>query len=491
MSKFSLAAFQEACQAAGPLSLTIAGDGPERGRRLQLEQPFAVLGSHAQAHARWQDPEVSPRHAFVQIIDGKVFAVDLESRTGTFWGENSRCFGWLGREGSLRLGSGRFWIEHPAAIADPGWNPLSPQTLDEENPARLHFEIVSGKENPTVWTANRVLFMIGKSDLCKVRLHSPEISRFHASVVCTSQGAWIVDLLSRTGVFLNGKRVAAARLDPGDQIRLGAFLIRVHAHYPSARRSESAASSLYPSVEIPNALQPVGPGPAVLVGNIPEDAAVQTNGYQTNGFHANACHPLMESLLLPLINQFSTMQQQMFEQFQQNLLMLFQMFQVTQKEQLALVHEELRNVQEITIQLSSLQAELLAREVQARASAAAPAAVPSGPAERPAYRDVPGAPVPGAPAPGAPAPGAPAPGAGGKPTPPRSEPTPATKSDGLNGKTQPGAAHVPSCDTPRRFPGQREFPSDDVHARLCERISLLQQERQTRWQRIMTFVLRK
>jgi hypothetical protein len=65
------------------------------------------------------------------------------------------------------------------------------------------------------------------------------------------------------------------------------------------------------------------------------------------------------------------------------------------------------------------------------------------------------------------------------------------KSDGLNGKTQPAAARVPSSDTPRRFPGERERPSDDVHARLCERISLLQQERQTRWQRIMTFVLRK
>jgi hypothetical protein len=430
----------------------------------------------------------------LQIVSGRVFAIDLESRTGTFWGDNSRCFGWIGLNQPLALGSIRVQVERPTGLADPGWSPLAPESLASDGPASLHLEIVSGKENPTVWTANRVLFMIGKSRLCKVRLHSPEISRFHASVVCTPAGPWIVDLLSRSGVFLNGKRVAAARLDPGDQLRLGSFLIRVHARHPGARSSaESAADGLHPSVEIPNALQPFQPPAGALQGSVVEAVPVEVNG----------SHPLMESLLLPLIGQFTTMQNQMFEQFQQNLFMLFQMFQVTQKEQLALVHEELRQVREITVQLSSLQAELLAREAKIQAGSAVP--------EPPGGRDLP------------------APD-GGKLVP---QAPPTIRSGGVNGRHVAAAARAPvpiaapvstavpvavpvsapaaappaaaplaaaplaappipmASNTPRRSADERGISFDDVHARLCEKISLLQQERQSRWQKIMTFLSRK
>src|SRR6185312_14232761 len=64
-----------------------------------------------------------------------------------------------------------------------------------------------------------------------------------------------------------------------------------------------------------------------------------------------------EALLMPLVSQFSQMQQDMFEQFQQTLLMMAQMFGNLQREQMALIRQELEQIQELTRQLHTLQSE--------------------------------------------------------------------------------------------------------------------------------------
>ena len=50
---------------------------------------------------------------------------------------------------------------------------------------------------------------------------------------------------------------------------------------------------------------------------------------------------LAESMLMPLVNQFSLMQQQMFDQFHQVILMMFQMFGTLHRDQMGLVREDL------------------------------------------------------------------------------------------------------------------------------------------------------
>ena len=49
------------------------------------------------------------------------------------------------------------------------------------------------------------------------------VSRRHARISRGTDGAWtLVDLGSTNGTFLNGARVRAARLEDGDEIRVGA-----------------------------------------------------------------------------------------------------------------------------------------------------------------------------------------------------------------------------------------------------------------------------
>ena len=51
---------------------------------------------------------------------------------------------------------------------------------------------------------------------------------------------------------------------------------------------------------------------------------------------------LTESMLVPLVNQFGLMQQQMFDQFQQAMAMMVQMFGTMHRDQMEVIRAELR-----------------------------------------------------------------------------------------------------------------------------------------------------
>ena len=67
------------------------------------------------------------------------------------------------------------------------------------------------------WTAT-----LGRSKEADCIIDDPNISRRHAELRRSNVGDWqIVDLNSTNGVKVNGRRVANARLSPGDEITLG------------------------------------------------------------------------------------------------------------------------------------------------------------------------------------------------------------------------------------------------------------------------------
>ena len=63
---------------------------------------------------------------------------------------------------------------------------------------------------------------LGRSRECDCVLDDPNVSRRHAELRRGSTGDWqIVDLGSTNGVKVNGRRVDASRLSPGDEVTLG------------------------------------------------------------------------------------------------------------------------------------------------------------------------------------------------------------------------------------------------------------------------------
>jgi hypothetical protein len=63
---------------------------------------------------------------------------------------------------------------------------------------------------------------LGRSKECECVVADPNISRRHAQLRRNSSGDWqVVDLGSTNGIKVNGRRVDASRLSPGDEVTLG------------------------------------------------------------------------------------------------------------------------------------------------------------------------------------------------------------------------------------------------------------------------------
>src|SRR5207237_6258881 len=79
---------------------------------------------------------------------------------------------------------------------------------------------------------HRTLVFLGRTERCKVRLMLSSVSKFHCSLIRTPRGVWVVDLLSRNGVWINGTKVPWARLEEGDRFEVGVFVLRLRYDRP-------------------------------------------------------------------------------------------------------------------------------------------------------------------------------------------------------------------------------------------------------------------
>ena len=64
------------------------------------------------------------------------------------------------------------------------------------------------------------LTLVGSSTDCDVRVVDPSVSNYHASLMNTPEGVWVIDLLGLGGVTVNGDAVRFARVEDGDAARL-------------------------------------------------------------------------------------------------------------------------------------------------------------------------------------------------------------------------------------------------------------------------------
>ena len=68
--------------------------------------------------------------------------------------------------------------------------------------------------------------VLGRSEKAQVRVEAPGVSRLHARIVVTDDGATIEDLASKNGTFVGEQRLAGPTpLRDGDHIRLGRQLV--------------------------------------------------------------------------------------------------------------------------------------------------------------------------------------------------------------------------------------------------------------------------
>jgi hypothetical protein len=278
---------------------------------------------------------------------------------------------------------------------------------------------------------NRVLGLVGRSPECLVFVQHKSLSRLHCSLVRTPLGLWVVDLLSRKGTYYNGNRVRCARIQEGDVVKAGKFSLRFWYPPPPTQAvpqlAYKDADQLSDSGSAPgNSLEPVRfERPA---------RAVQARGRPTQLAAPSELSGTDGALLLNLVNQFGHMQQQMFDQFQESLFMATRLFASLHQEQMSTVRRELDQLQQLTSELRTLQ-----QQVNQPAAPAEPAASASESVQ-------PTAEVP-------------------------TVPSPADKT------ATPASGPVPPA------------ANEEIHDWLTQRISSLQEERQTRWNKLLGLIL--
>src|SRR5207253_2445685 len=72
--------------------------------RWSAPQPFALIGRDPTADLSLDHPRVDGRHAYLQMIEGGVYCVDLGSQTGTRWEGGTARSGWVDSPHGIGIG---------------------------------------------------------------------------------------------------------------------------------------------------------------------------------------------------------------------------------------------------------------------------------------------------------------------------------------------------------------------------------------------------
>ena len=387
--------FLTACGISGPLQLAVRGPSSnESGVRL-LHQPFALIGRDQRADVPLEHSLVSRRHVYLQVIEKQGFWIDLDSRSGTFSDGQLRKLGWLEPGRIIRIGP--FELQQlprgGSAQEDQGDEPeskISPLVARSHGTQPLPevaLEFLNGPSRAASWPMNRVMSLIGSASGCKFRLADPSVSSFHCSLLRTPLGLWVIDLLGPDGVRVNDALVRYALLADNDVLKVGRYHIRVHSRF-TGRDHDGPGSANTRSLTVPvsrplrrNLLEPVFPNeasgfsdspglrPTPWPGSGPGAYMPLESGQPSNIEWVSATNEpirlekgeISESVLVPLVNQFGMMQQQMLDQFQQAIAMLVQMFGNLHRDQMDTIREELDQLRDLTKEFQALKLESAAR----------------------------------------------------------------------------------------------------------------------------------
>ncbi len=85
--------------------------------------------------------------------------------------------------------------------------------------------VFRGRRKEATYDLDRRELVIGRSEEADIRVENPLVSRTHA-VLRFEDSAWqVADLESPNGLYVNGERVTARKLRPGDRIELGQHFV--------------------------------------------------------------------------------------------------------------------------------------------------------------------------------------------------------------------------------------------------------------------------
>jgi pSer/pThr/pTyr-binding forkhead associated (FHA) protein len=245
-SHSAIAGLRDACGAAGALRILVKQARDRKSEVLVSKYPFGVVGRLFEADFSLSDPQVSKRHAYLQIVSGRVLCVDIGSRNGLV--RKGKAVGWTWLDRETPVGVGDLEIRLPDDSQEAGrydeFGRKAPNPFTARQRANLPdtaLEILYPGNRLSYWPMRSEVALLGRASECKIQLIDETVSRFHCSLLRTPTGLWVVDLVAERGIVVNGARVRYSRLDVDDELVVGGFRIRPVAVNPSI-------SSAFPAI---------------------------------------------------------------------------------------------------------------------------------------------------------------------------------------------------------------------------------------------------
>jgi pSer/pThr/pTyr-binding forkhead associated (FHA) protein len=96
--------------------------------------------------------------------------------------------------------------------------------------ARLHIRSAQGAT--AIKDVLRPTTLVGAMGQCNIQLVAPGVAPAHCVITFEAGGLWVYDLRSRSGTWLNDRRVDSASLGDKDLLRMGGFECRVETNLP-------------------------------------------------------------------------------------------------------------------------------------------------------------------------------------------------------------------------------------------------------------------
>src|SRR5689334_6153947 len=109
--------FLQACGASGPLRLSVECAVSASVECRAFDTPYIVIGGDRQADLVLEHKDVCTRHAYLQLIGGRLHGVDLESRTSIALVGKLQRAGWVEPEQSVRIGPYRIRLAADHGVA--------------------------------------------------------------------------------------------------------------------------------------------------------------------------------------------------------------------------------------------------------------------------------------------------------------------------------------------------------------------------------------
>ncbi len=338
----------------------IVESAESRSRKEHLfNESFVLVGRHQRADLRLNSPEIGNRQLYLQVIGDRLFGVHLSTRMPTLWGRSAQPYGWINAGTILRVGQIKLGFPDlvDTAKTDPKAN-LNPMAGGSWPGHPVTLELQRGRSRNQSASIDRVLTLVGNSPVCKVRLNSSRVSSIHCCLVRTVEGLWIVDLVSREGVRVNGTSVRARLLAEADNLEIGGRELVVHYEKrESAKSTESRSQSTDDGISF-------SPTEIAVAGNLGLSAS------------ADAAETAAINSLGPLIDGFSTLQPQTVEQFRAMMATLMQAFGFMFMEHRKFVQDEMARLDELTRIIAERGAGPAAQPTPNTAPANAPADPP-------------------------------------------------------------------------------------------------------------------